>query len=166
MNECMFTTPQLKIKIRATLNAEEHKSAIDEPFERIADDLQHESSRMCNSVEVHDLYVSYNGVSLSRRQLVKSLIVRFGEDLLVLLGNDVTSILVFKSKAAGHLKIVSNDDDDDVDIVLRRVASNIVTESKQLKRNQTKYEPESLCRTVSLQAAKHVSASCKPSHLD
>ena len=50
--------------IQATLNAEQHKSAIDEPFEMIADDLQHESSRKWNSVEVHDLYVSYNGVSL------------------------------------------------------------------------------------------------------
>ena len=27
--------------IRATLNAEQHKSAIDEPFEMIADDLHH-----------------------------------------------------------------------------------------------------------------------------
>ena len=81
---------------------------------------------------------TYNDVSLSRRQLVKSLTDSFGDDILVLLGNGVTSILVLKSKAAGHLKIVSNDDDDDVDIVLWRVASNIVTESKQLKRDQTK----------------------------
>ena len=43
---------------------------------------------------------------------------------------------MFKSKAAGHLKIVSNG--DDVDIALR-VASKIVTKSKQLKRDQTKY---------------------------
>ena len=82
----------------------------------------------------------YNGVSLSRLQLVKSLIDRFGEDILVLSGNGFASILVFKSKAAGHLNIVSNNDDDDVDIVLRRVASNIVTESKQLKCDQTKYD--------------------------
>ena len=121
--------------IRATLNAEQHKSAIDEPFEMTADDLQHESSRKWNSVEVHNLYVSYNSVSLSRRQLD-----RFGDDLLVLSGNGVASIFVFKSKAAGHLNLVSNDDDDDVDIALRRVASKIVTESKQLKRDQTKYD--------------------------
>ena len=68
MNEYLTTN-----KLRATLNAEEHKSTIDEPFEMIADDLHHESSRIWNSVEVHDLHVSYNGVSLSRRQLVKSL---------------------------------------------------------------------------------------------
>ena len=64
-------------------------------------------------------YVSYNGVSLSRRQLVKSLTDRFGDDILVLSGNGVASILVFKSKAAGHLNIVSNDDGDDIDIALR-----------------------------------------------
>ena len=61
---------------------------------------------------------------------------------------------------------VSNDDDDDVEITVRRAASKIVPKSKQLKRDQTKYEPESLCRTVYLQAAKHFSASCQPSHLD
>ena len=43
--------------IRATLNVEQHKSAIDEPFEMIADDLHHESSHIWNSVEVHDLCV-------------------------------------------------------------------------------------------------------------
>ena len=80
--------------------------------------------------------MSYNGVSLSHRQLVKSLTDRFGDDLLVLSGNGVASILVFKSKAAGHLEIVSNDDDDGVDIALRRVA------------------------------AKHFSTSCQPSHLN
>ena len=93
----------------------------------IADDLQHESSRIWNSVEV--LYVSYNGASLSRRQLVNFLTDRFGEELLILSGNGVTSIFVFKNKAAGHLKIVSNDNDDDVDIALRRKASQIVAES-------------------------------------
>ena len=67
-----------------------------------------------------------------------------------------------KSKAARHLKIVSNDDDDVVDIALRRVASKIVTESNQLKCDQSK----SLCRTVYLQAAKHFSASCQLSHLN
>ena len=45
--------------------------------------------------------------------------------------------IVFKSKAAGHLKMVSNDDDY-VDIVLRKIASTIVTESKHLKRDQTR----------------------------
>ena len=73
-----------------------------------------------------------------RRQLVKFLIDSFGEDLLVLSGNGV--ILVFTSKAAGYLKIVSNDDDDGVNIAFRRVASKIVIKSKQLNRDQTKYD--------------------------
>ena len=82
--------------------------------------------------------MSYNGVSLSHRQLVKSLTDRFGEDILVLSGNGVTSILVFKSKATGHLKIVSNDDDDNVDIT-RRIVTSKTVKSKQLKHDQTKY---------------------------
>ena len=113
--------------IRATLSAEQYKSAIDEPFKMIADDFHHESSRIWNSVEVPDVSLSYNGVSLSRRQ---SIIDRFGEDILVLSGKGVASILVFKNKAAGHFKIVSNDNDDDVDIARRRVANTIVTKSK------------------------------------
>ena len=51
--------------------------------------------------------MSYSDVSMSRRQLLKFLIDRFGEVLRVLSGNDVASILVFRSKAAGQLKIMT-----------------------------------------------------------
>ena len=51
--------------------------------------------------------MSYLDVSKSRRQLLKFLIDRFGEVLRVLSGNDVASILVFRSKAAGQLKIMT-----------------------------------------------------------
>ena len=51
--------------------------------------------------------MSYSDVSMSRRQLLKFIIDRFGEVLRVLSGNDVASILVFRSKAAGQLKIMT-----------------------------------------------------------
>lgn len=88
-------------------------------------------------VELHDLCVSYNGVS--RRNLLK-LVYRFGPDLLVLSSVCVASIIVFNSKAAGHLKLVGNGDEDDVDIAFMDVAKKVITESRQLKHDQTKYD--------------------------
>jgi len=46
---------------------------------------------------------------------------------------------VFKSKAAGHLKLVANDDERDVDLALMKMAKKIVAESKCLKINQNTY---------------------------
>jgi len=94
----------------------------------VAGCLQKEPSYVWNSVDVHDIYWSYNGVLLSRRQSVKSLSERLGKDLLVLSSEGIVSILVFKSKAAGHLKLVANDDEHDVELMLMKMAKKIVAE--------------------------------------
>jgi len=79
---------------------------------------------------VQDVYWSHNGVLLSHRQLVKSLSERLFKDPLVLSDDGIVSILMFKSKSAGHLKLVANDDEHDVDLVLMKMAKKIVAESK------------------------------------
>jgi len=47
---------------------------------------------------------------------------------------------VFKSKAAGNLKLVANDDEHDVDLALMRMAKKTVAESKCLKIDQNTYD--------------------------
>jgi len=137
--DCMSTFRGHR-NVQATLNVDTDKVDIDEALELVVDDLQSEPSRIWNSLEVDDLYSSYKGMLLSQRQLVKSLSDRFGQDLLILSGICVASILVFKNKTAGHLKLVANDDDDDVDLALVKVAKKIVKELKQLMHDQRKYD--------------------------
>jgi len=47
---------------------------------------------------------------------------------------------VFKSKAAGHLKLVANEDEHDVDLSLMKMANKIVAKSKCLKIDQNTYD--------------------------
>ena len=61
---------------------------------------------------------------------MRSLLEHFGTDLLVLSSAGVASIVVFKSKAAGHMELIANEDEDDVDIALMKVAKKIATESR------------------------------------
>jgi len=51
---------------------------------------------------------------------------------------------VFKSKSAGHLKLVANDDEHDVDLVLMKMAKKSVAESKI----RTHMTLEYLCRML------------------
>jgi len=60
-------------------------------------------------------------------------------DLLVLSSDGIVSRLVFKSKAAGHLKLVDNDEHY-VDLALMKMARKIVAESKSLKGDQNTYD--------------------------
>jgi len=47
---------------------------------------------------------------------------------------------VFKSKVSGHLKLVANDDEYDVDLAFMKMAKKIVAESKCLKIDQNTYD--------------------------
>jgi len=72
-----------------------------------------------------------------------SLSERLGKDRLVLSSDGIVSIglpaFYFKSKAAGHLKLLANDDEHDVELVLMKMARKIVAESKYLKKDQKTY---------------------------
>ena len=72
---------------------------------------------------------------------MKHLSERFGAEILILSGDGVAGILVFKTQASSYLNLVGNDDDtDDVDMALRKVAKKIVGESTQLKCDQSTYD--------------------------
>jgi len=79
--------------------------------------------------------LSHGGEQHSRRTLLTKLSRHFGPDFLLLSGNGVANLLVFRSKALGLLRLVSKEGDDDIDISLEKLASRIVFESKQLQIN-------------------------------
>ena len=111
----------------------------DDAFEFVVRLILSDRSKIWNSRELYDTYLSNNGENLSRRQLVHSLQERFGEDFLMLSGDGIASLLLFKSKASAHLKIVENEDDD-VDSALVKVTKQITAETKKLRRDTSKYD--------------------------
>lgn len=79
-----FQSPR---NIQTSMNADTNYKTIDEVFEVVIGDLHNDPAYIWNSAELHDLYVSYNGVFLSRRQLLKfDSRDRLRSDLLVLSG--------------------------------------------------------------------------------
>ena len=92
----------------------------------------HESS--WNSVEIENLYCEYGGYELNRANLVKTLSIHFGDDLLVLSAPGVASILLFKAKC--HLSILS--DENDADKSVKDLARTISNET--VKQNESVYQ--------------------------
>ena len=86
----------------------------DSAFDALVEDMSVNKSHVWNSLEIQDIYANHGGTILPRRKLIHRLVTHFGDDLLVLSGNGVTSIFVFRSKAPYMLKLV--DDNADVDV--------------------------------------------------
>ena len=111
----------------------------DNAFIQVIKLLTEDRSRIWNSVEVHDLYISLKGEMLSRRSLLTKLSEHFGRELLVLSGAGVASIITFRSKAVSSMKLVADENDDD-DAAVSKVAKRILAESQKLKHDKFKYK--------------------------
>ena len=60
-------------------------------LELTVSEIRSNPSRIWNSLELHNMYLSHGGVNRSRRTLIKKLSQNFGPDLLVLSGVGVAS---------------------------------------------------------------------------
>ena len=83
-------------------------------------------SHVWNSLEIQNAYVSHGGSILQRRNLIDRLLNHFGEDLLVLSGNGVASLLVFRRKAFHLLKLVDDNDETHCKHNQERVCRKII----------------------------------------
>jgi len=99
-------------------------------FEQLVIDLDLDKSQIWNSVELYDLYMSYDGHILTKRNCIEQLGEHFGDDLLVLSGEGVANILVFKSQASKQLRIMDEYADD---IDLKHISKDIIHEANQHK---------------------------------
>ena len=97
-------------------------------------DLTEDKAHVGNSVEVEELYVSYDGYRSTCRHLIEQLSDHFGTDLLVLSGNGVASLLVFRSKASRLMKLI----DDDIEVT--NIAKIIVQECNQRAAPKNTYD--------------------------
>ena len=108
-----FVSP---MSIKAAANkcaAIPHNEDIDNAFEDIQAYLGRNMTQVWNSVELHKVYLDSNGQHLTRRQLIEKLAHHFEPDLVVLSGNGVASIVLFRSKASHLLKLVDEEENAD-----------------------------------------------------
>ena len=83
----------------------------------------------CTVSDLHDVFVANSG-SLCQRQMLANLCDYYGDDIIVLRVEGCQTIVGFRQYIGKSLKLVghagfSNDDDDDVSKVVRKVQAEV-----------------------------------------
>ena len=93
---------------------------------------------MWNSLEIHSTYTEHGCTILPRSKLIERLLDHFGDDLLVLSGYGVASILVFRSKAPRLLKLVDEDDEINVTFIVKTIKNEFSERSADRETYKTR----------------------------
>ena len=93
-----------------------------------------------NSIEVYKEYQDHRGTETSRSQLVKTISDNFGDKLIVLSSPGFASVLAFHTPAIKLLKLVRDDEEDNIKSSIKQLAETIREESKAINLNKSKYQ--------------------------
>lgn len=112
---------------------------IDVPFESVKDSLIQNKEKIWNSVDLYSLYTSNGGDTFTRRQMIDALQTHFGDEILILSAVGVANLIVFRSSAPKLLRLVSDDDDSDIDAAIKKLSKVIAKEHKSIQINRNQY---------------------------
>ncbi|KAH3720368.1 hypothetical protein DPMN_063265 [Dreissena polymorpha] len=101
--------------------------------------MEQDRSRIWNAVEIFDMYLQFGCVKLNRKSLTSTIQEYFGEDVAVLHSPGIANMLLFKFYAPNLIKLVSVQDDDDLDIAVISVAKHIVSAVKSINIDRDRY---------------------------
>ena len=107
----------------------------DNVFQAVVNTMINDPTRIWNFVETYKLYQSCGGSKFSRRTLVWRL-SDILPDLLVLSGNGIASILIFRNEVSSQLKIISNENDEDMNYSMNKLAKK-TDEEMEMRRDET-----------------------------
>ena len=125
---------------RTNISASGSKAETNESAsENVVDTMLADRSRMWNSEETEEIYKSFGGALLTRRQLVRMLSEHFDSNLLILSAPGIANILVFRNTASKVMNVVKSDKDD-IETSLEKIAKVIITESLHLKKDQSTFD--------------------------
>ena len=102
--------------------------------------LNADKSQIWNSVELYTLYVENGGSDLSRRLLVTRLLEYFGDNLVALSCPGIATVLAFRSGAAKALRIIPDQEDDDIDIAVAKLKKKICQEVNCISVDRSNYK--------------------------
>ena len=98
--------------------------------------MQTKKSRIWTFIELFQEYPSYFGSTLTRANLVNQMYLHFSKELLVLTSPGITSIIAFRSNT---LKIVKDNDEDDLGRCVDKVGTYIIKECKAFVHDKSSY---------------------------
>ena len=96
-------------------------------------------SKVWNSLDVEAIYRDNGGFIMSRRSLVEKVVQHFGGEIISLYSPGMATLLVFRKYILANLKLVNDDENDDMDECVRKVGKQIMKESKEMKRDFKSY---------------------------
>ena len=124
--------------VKVAAKSSQKEPANDPALNALITEMSSNKSRIWNSLETEDSYASYGGTALSRRTLTDKLLNHFGDDLLLLKGNGVAHIFLFRSKAPHLLKLADKIEDTDFD--LKSIAKTIKKECSERSVDRDTYK--------------------------
>ena len=132
-------------------NMSDDKGVVDRAFTETVHIVGNNRSKVWNSLDVEAVYSDQGGCVLSRRILVEKLIQHFGDELLPLHSKGVATLLVFRNEVSKTLRLVDDDQDDDMDHCVSRVGKEIKKETLAAKHDFRSYNKH---------IDKHVASEC------
>ena len=112
----------------------EEDADLDFPYEETISALLADKERMWSSVELHNMYTDNGGTKLSRSNLIKALKEQFN-DLVVLSAPGYAHVITFPPKAASILRLCYDDDDEELNAAITKVAKHIKSETLGIENN-------------------------------
>jgi hypothetical protein len=115
------------------------EAIIDIGLDHTLKEMKADKHRIWNSLELFHEYSSNSGRTLSRRRLLEELRQHFGSELLVLSAPGFASIVTFTENTAKTLKLVKDDEEDDISRSIAKVSKQVVRECKAVEHDKSSY---------------------------
>ena len=100
--------------------------------------MAQDKSYIWNSIELFDKYKEHGGTLLTRKHLIQFLQRHFNEELFVLNCPGYASLLIFRKSKTPYLKLVKDDEGDNLDSCITVVAKQISKEKTDILLEKTK----------------------------
>lgn len=110
----------------------------DPAMEYVIGVMKKDQSQISNSLDLHKLYTENGGKIKSRKMLLRNLSDFFGDDLFVLHSAGLANIVCFRCGAEKSLRLI-DEDDDDIDVILNRIAKKVRSEVKSINLDKNHY---------------------------
>ena len=110
----------------------------DPAMEYVIGVMNKDQSQLWNSIDLYKLYTENGGKIQSRKTLLRKLSEFFGDDLTVLHSAGLANIVCLRCRAAKSLRLI-DEDDDDIDEILNRIAKQVRSEVKDINLDKNHY---------------------------
>jgi len=112
----------------------------DVAYDRTVTDVKADQSQVRNSSDIYRLYQSYGGTAMTKRTLLTAVTDYFNDDLLVFTSSGIASILVFREKAKDLFNMIPDDDDDNLDDAMKKIAKHVKSDSQMVPHKRYEYQ--------------------------